>query len=107
MRNDLSQTEVAALHWHAMGNLPGSAGVITVWGWTTQDAWTASAEVYDPRQGVWRFVAGLPSLQGTDESISLPLGCSAMMSSGNMLVTGGIWDEEVGGTSGRTYIYRP
>ena len=92
---------------HAMGNLPGSAGVISVWGFTTRYSSTASAELYDPRQGVWRMVAGLPSFPGTDEPISEPLGCSAMMSGGNMLVTGGVWDEEVGGRSGRTYIYRP
>lgn len=91
---------------HAMGNLPGSAGVLAVWGWTYSE-WTATAEVYDPAQGAWHFVTGLPALQDTDLAISLPNGCSAMMPGGRMLIIGGAWDAELELTSRHTYSYRP
>jgi hypothetical protein len=91
---------------HAMGNLPGSAGIISVWG-RTEDGWTATAEIYDPTQGSWRFAASLPALPDSDLSISLPLGCTALMPDGRMLVIGGAGDAELGGRSRRTYLYRP
>ena len=90
---------------HVMARLPGSGGVIAVSGWT-YEAWTASAEVYGAN-GTWRDVAGLPSIPGTDRSISLPWGCSAVMPSGDLLIAGGRADAETGNSSRRSYLYRP
>jgi hypothetical protein len=90
----------------AMGNLPGSAGILTVWGWT-QTAWTATSEVYDSAQGTWRIVAPLPAQPNTDMAISQPWGCTAMMPDGSMLVIGGQVDVVLQGTSRRTFRYRP
>ena len=95
-----------ARHSHAMSNLPGSAGIISVWGWTT-NGWTATAEIYDSRQGIWKSAASMPALQGTNSAVSQPWGCSATMPSGDMLIAGGIRDAEVGGTSRHTYTYQP
>jgi hypothetical protein len=91
---------------HAMGSLPGSHGVIAVWG-ETQDGVTPTAEIYDPARGDWRLVSGLPELQGTGLPVSLPPGCSAMMPGGKMIVMGGGFDLESQATSRRTYAYRP
>lgn len=90
---------------HVMARLPGLGGVIAVSGWT-YEAWTASAEVYGPT-GTWRNVAGLPSIPGTDQSISRPFGCSVVMPSGDLLIAGGQADAETGNTSRRSYLYRP
>jgi hypothetical protein len=91
---------------HAMGNLPGLAGIISVWGFT-QDGWTPTAEVYDSVQGTWRLVASLPADPTTGKAISRPWGCTAMMPDGGMLVIGGTLDIEQQNTSRRTYRYRP
>jgi hypothetical protein len=90
---------------HAMAKMPGSAGILSVGG-LTYDFWTASAERYG-LNGTWRNVAGLPSIPGTDQSISLPLGCSTLMPSGEFLIAGGVEDVESGDTSRRSYLYRP
>ncbi len=91
---------------HVMGTLPGLAGVISVWGWT-QEYWTATAETYDVALGAWHFVAGLPAFEDTDVSIVAPLGCSAMMPDGRMLISGGLGELGASGVSRRAYYYRP
>jgi hypothetical protein len=93
-----------ARHSHVMGNLAGSAGIISAWGWTRNE-WTATVEVY--QQGAWQVVTGLPALPGADLAISLPWGCSAMMPGGRLLLTGGSEEVEAAGTSRRTYYYQP
>jgi hypothetical protein len=91
---------------HVMGQLPGAAGTIAAWGWTRFE-WTATAEIYDPAKGQWKAAASLPAIAGTDLAVSLPWGCSALMPSGELVIIGGAEDAELGGTSRRTYIFRP
>jgi hypothetical protein len=90
---------------HVMARLPGSGGIISASG-RTYGSWTASAEVYGTN-GTWRDVAGLPNVPGSDKSITGPLGCSALMPSGDLLIAGGTVDYESGMRSRRSYLYRP
>jgi len=89
-----------------IGNLPGSAGIISVWGWTRNGA-TATAEIYDEKLGKWKTAASLPALPNSSEPVSQPWGCSTMMPGGQMLIIGGAWDAVLNRTSRRTYLYKP
>lgn len=90
---------------HSMSSLPGPRGVLSAWGWSTFDG-TATSEIYDVQRQAWTLNAGLPVIEGTDIPISYPSGCSVIMPSGRLILTGGEWDNELGGSSRRTYYYQ-